>query len=625
MLGVGVATLVVVVRTLGGFQALELGEYDRIRSRLVAFERESEPSRAIVVWYSERDVTGEIGFPLSDEKLTAALEAILADGPRGIGVDFFRDLPIPPGSEELADLIRRDQRIVMIHQLATANDRAVAPPDAIGPAQAGLADLVPDTDGHVRRAIVYLDDPEFGTALSLALQLALRHLAVDGIGLSAAPSDEPMLMLGDTPLPRFRGDHGGYVRADDAGYQTLVQYADASPRETLDLTAVMQRDFEPGLFRDRMVFIGATAHTHTDLRSTPLGDWPGILIHAQVAEQLVRFARQESAPLRTLSNHAEVVWIFLWALLGGGIAFWRGALITSISSTAIGLVMLFGIVLAAHAGGWWIPGVPAAAAGIGANGLAIAYLARREHLERRELMLLFSRHISSRLANSIWQHREEFSDGGRPRPQRVTATVLFLDMKGFTEVAEKLDTLEVMEWLNDFMGTMAHEAERYGGLVDDYFGDGMKIDFGVPVPSITKEDIDADAANAVFCGLSMGRQLERLNQEWDARGLPQSRMRIGIATGRAVAGSLGERDRLKFTVVGDTVNTAARLESLNAGDVDFGPQPCRILISEETLGRIGDQFETVDRGSFGVKGKTKRVRVHQVIRSRIEDPSVPNA
>jgi hypothetical protein len=191
MLGVGVATLVVVVRTLGGFQALELGEYDRIHSRLVAFERESEPSRAIVVGYSERDLTGEIGFPLSDEKLTAALEAILADGPRGIGVDFFRDLPIPPGSEELADLLQRDQRVVMIHQLATAHDRAVPPPDAIGPAQAGLADLVPDADGHVRRAIVYLDDQEFGTALSLALQLALRHLAVDGIGLSAAPSDEP--------------------------------------------------------------------------------------------------------------------------------------------------------------------------------------------------------------------------------------------------------------------------------------------------------------------------------------------------------------------------------------------------------------------------------------------------
>lgn len=625
LLSLGTAGWVLVVRQLGGLEALELGAYDRLRTLMHEYDDVPRTRRAVIVGYSERDISGEIGFPLSDDMLAAGIETILADDPRGIGVDFFRDLPIPPGSDRLNDLLRRDPRIIMIHQLATARDRAVSPPSAIGPAQAGLADLVPDEDGHVRRAILYLDDAEFGTALSLALQLALLQITPEGISLSSeVVRDEPVLILGQTPLPRFRGSDGGYVRADDAGYQMLVEYFDSNPIVEVDLTDVIQGRYEPGLFRDRMVFLGATAHTHTDLRSTPFGDWPGIFIHAQVAEQLVATARGESTPLASLANSGEVLWVLFWALIGGGIGLWRPPLVILAATTLSGLAVLSISVVAAQEMGLWIPGIPPALASIGSVGFVTAYLSRREQLERRELMLLFSRHMSKRLATSIWEHRDEFSDGGRPRPQRITATVLFLDMKGFTEVAEKLDTLELMEWLNDFMGTMAHEAEKHGGLVDDYFGDGMKIDFGVPMPSRTEEAITADAEAAVRCGLAMGRELDRLNADWAERGLPETQMRIGIATGQAVAGSFGERDRLKFTVVGDTVNTAARLESLKSEEIDFGPQSCRILIAEETLRRTGNHFEIIDRGSFSVKGKSKPVQVHQVIRLRTEGKDRPN-
>ncbi len=618
LLGVATAALVLSLRSLGLLEALELAEYDRLRAFLLPIVESGGPTRTVVVGYSERDLSGEIGFPLSDDLMATGLEAILADGPRGVGVDFFRDISVPPGTERLLELLQRDPRVVMVHQLATHEDDAVAPPASIDRNQAGLADLALDDDGNVRRAILYLDDPDYGTALSLPLQLSLRYLSQDGIGLSAAATDEPQLLIGDTLIPRFAASDGGYVRADDDGYQLLIDYRDRAPSIALDLTDVIRGDFEPGLFRDKLVFFGATAHTHTDLRSTPFGDWPGIFIHAQIAEQLIRLAYGESAPIRTFSGPVEMLWVLLWALIGSVIGLWRPPLAVSAAMVVATTSVLSACVVGASYYGWWIPGVPAILANLATSAVVTAYLSRQDFLERNQLMLLFSRHMSKRLADSIWEHREEFVHGGRPRPQQITATILFLDMKGFTEVAEKLDTLKLMEWLNDFMATMAREAERYGGLVDDYFGDGMKVDFGVPIPSTTEEQINADAEAAVRCGLAMADELERLNQDWASRNLPQCGMRIGIATGPAVAGSFGEKDRLKFTVVGDTVNTAARLESLKSEEIDFGPQRCRLLIADETLSRIGESFESIDRGLFSVKGKSQSIRVHQIVRRGIE-------
>jgi adenylate cyclase len=193
------------------------------------------------------------------------------------------------------------------------------------------------------------------------------------------------------------------------------------------------------------------------------------------------------------------------------------------------------------------------------------------------------------------------------------ATAMFLDIRGFTSVAEKLDAIELMEWLNDFLGTMADEAARYGAIVDDYFGDGVKVDFGVPVPRVTEAEFDADAMAAVRCALAMGTRLAELNGSWSLRGLPPAGMRVGIATGEAVAGSIGGANRLKYTIVGDIVNVAARLESLDASNHDFEERPCRILIAEQTRARLGERFETRDMGWVPVKGRLSKVRVHEVL------------
>jgi adenylate cyclase len=194
------------------------------------------------------------------------------------------------------------------------------------------------------------------------------------------------------------------------------------------------------------------------------------------------------------------------------------------------------------------------------------------------------------------------------------ATVLFVDMKGYTANAEKLDPEVLMAWVNDFMEPMAELVVRHGGVVDDYFGDGIKANFGVPFPRASDAEIAADARRAVCCALEMGTTLARINAAYAARDLPTVAMRVGVNTGAVVAGSLGSADRLKYTVVGDAVVVAQRLESLDGVAHDFDASPCRVLISGETARHLDGGFELEPLGARAVKGKDEPVEVFRVLR-----------
>jgi adenylate cyclase len=202
---------------------------------------------------------------------------------------------------------------------------------------------------------------------------------------------------------------------------------------------------------------------------------------------------------------------------------------------------------------------------------------------------------------------------GRPRSQRAVISVLMSDLTGFTGMSEKIDPDGLMAWLNDYMNTMADVIESHDGVVDDYAGDGIKANFGFPVPRRSELEIDRDAANAVRCALAMHEAMIRLNADWTRRRLPTGRLRIGIHTGPAVVGALGGDESLKFTSVGDTVNTASRLENFDSQSFSFDTSTSRILIGEETCRRIGAAFETVDLGMHALKGKAEKIRILRVI------------
>jgi adenylate cyclase len=188
------------------------------------------------------------------------------------------------------------------------------------------------------------------------------------------------------------------------------------------------------------------------------------------------------------------------------------------------------------------------------------------------------------------------------------------DLKGFTGTAEKMEPDLLMDWVNEYMGAMARLVEEHGGTVDDYAGDGIKANFGAPVPRSSEEEISRDACNAIECAIAMSEAMQELNRRWEKERRPTARMRIGIQTGTAVVGSLGSDERLKFTSVGDTVNTASRLESFEKEA--FASQetidPCRILIGEDTFRLVTGRFAIEALGEHSLPGKAEKISIYRV-------------
>ena len=139
--------------------------------------------------------------------------------------------------------------------------------------------------------------------------------------------------------------------------------------------------------------------------------------------------------------------------------------------------------------------------------------------------------------------------------------------------------------------------------------------FGFPMPSENEEAITADAVAAVRCAVAMGERMDELNRSWQARGLRSGRCRVGICTGRAVVGCVGAAQSLKYTSVGDTVNTAARLESFDKEQfLSEAPDVVsRVLVSEETWRRSRIDFDIVALGAHSLKGKQAPVQIYRVM------------
>jgi adenylate cyclase len=390
----------------------------------------------------------------------------------------------------------------------------------------------------------------------------------------------------------------------------------------VNFTELLAGEADPEIFRDRIVILGVTAESLTDRFHVPFESAtsagvgiPGAELHGRMADQLVRHALGEVTPLRSLADWQEASLVVIFGVLGAALMLWLRAGWGLALLGFGGLCALWALGGVSLLGGYWTPVLPAAVAWVSSMSVVAAYSRSREQAERAEIMQLFSRHVTKQVAEDVWQHRDEFLEGGRPRPVRLTATILFIDIKGYTSNAEKMDPAELMDWIDSFLGTMAQEVLDRGGMVEDYFGDGMMACYGIPIPRTDPEGIRDDANNAVLSALGMEQALRRLNAEWRAEGQPAIGIRVGICTGVVVAGSMGSANRLKYGVVGDAVVTAQRLESLSLDRVehDFEKQPSRILISEETRVLLDPIFHTEEAGDFVVKGKNEPVIVSRVL------------
>ncbi len=214
--------------------------------------------------------------------------------------------------------------------------------------------------------------------------------------------------------------------------------------------------------------------------------------------------------------------------------------------------------------------------------------------ERDRVRDLLGKVVSPEIATQLLH--SDLQLGGEERE----VTILFCDLRDFTSLSEKLPPAEVLALLNRYLDRMSTVVEQHGGVIDKYIGDAIMALFGAPVAAP-----DA-AARALAAARDMARALDRLNEELAAEGRPALAFGIGINTARVVAGNMGSKSRLNYTVIGDGVNLASRLEGLTKDPAYATP----IIVSEATLAAIQPRPYARELGEVRVKGKTEPVKIY---------------
>ena len=367
-IALGISGLTIAISYTGIFQALELSVFDwwfRLRPT------EAREERIVVVTISESDLNHLQQWPISDEILSKLITKINQQQPRAIGLDIYRDLPVPPGTEKLNSVLRSTANLVGIEK---AIDETVKPSTILKKQeQIALADLIVDPDNRVRRGLLSIQLDNGQVQLGLATKLALMYLAAEGIELEAV-GDTVARSLGKAIFVPFHKNDGAYVRADAGGFQILLNFRGTEDSfDRVSIIDVLNGNIPENLMRDRLVLIGSTAHSLNDLFATPYsGDrqksqyLPGVLIHANLASQILSAALDGRKLIRAVSEPYEWLWVVIWTSLVSGISLlvlYRSNFsqnnLSLVQSTTICIVLPGAILLGSgyllFLSGWWLP------------------------------------------------------------------------------------------------------------------------------------------------------------------------------------------------------------------------------------------------------------------------------
>jgi adenylate cyclase len=225
----------------------------------------------------------------------------------------------------------------------------------------------------------------------------------------------------------------------------------------------------------------------------------------------------------------------------------------------------------------------------------------REEREKRFIRSVFRRYVADHVVDTLLASGRMPDLGG----EKTTLTVLFSDIRNFTTISEKLDAHEVVEFLNRYFERICTIILEQGGTIDKYIGDAVMVQFGAPVPH------PDHAARALRAALAMRNAAAEftswMSERFADRNLPAFNIGIGMHTGEAIVGNVGSSIRMEYTVIGDTVNLASRLESASK---TLG---CVIVASSETLKAAGIAVRTGLHDVIQVKGRETSVEIFEVI------------
>jgi adenylate cyclase len=576
----------------GAFKSLELSTVD---SRFSWRGTEKPPADLVVVGI-DADTQTELNtrWPFPRSYHARVIDRLKADGARTIAVDIalsqpsgrrprycgFAGAPLPPDD---CALLRSSSRAGNLVFSATEVGRGrsipfigqTATPSIMGQlgARAGYTGIVDDPDGAARR---YLHG--FNGLKSFALAVVERETG--------------------KPVPRSRFESGA---------AWVDFYGPPGTIPTVPYWKVYEGKTPPGYFRGKTVVVGATDPVlkdvfHTSTSGDQLMSGPELQAHA------IGTVRAGN-PLRRASEAVDLLLIALLGLVAPLAAF-RLRLWGLLVALAAGVAFVVAAWLLFNGGTIVAFVFPLLALVVGAVGsLVVQYFT--ETRERQRTKLLFSRFVPENVVDQVLaQADEDLRLGGVQRE----GTVMFSDLRGFTSFAESLPVERVIEVLNIYLGEMSAAILDNGGTLVAYMGDGIMAVFGAPIEQPDHADRALRAAREM-----LGPRLATFNWYLRSEGLGKGfRMGIGLNSGHVMSGNVGSQRRLEYTAIGDTTNTAARLEGMTKGT------PHQLFMSQATVDLLRARpDDLVHVGEFEVRGRTQKITLWSIEDSDASAPAAP--
>lgn len=468
----------------------------------------------------------------------------------------------------------------------------------------GFAMVAPDSDGVVRKQHLFV---EYRGRLypQIALFAACSALGAD---LSSIRIGRGYIEInGSKGYRRIPIDKHGRIVVNWVGpkidsfksipYSVLgISYVDIVDPRRRHKPIVDEEDLRK-LIKDSICFVGLIATGTTDLNPTPFSPrYPMVGLHMSIANSIISGSFILESPI-----WLDLILLFLLsipvAFLSLGLQAKFGIIVSiAIIASYIGLAFLLFI--------FWNVWVDVAAP-LGAMALSygssVSYKFVEEQRTRRRIRSMFERYLPPEVVRSLVSRKDEIKLGG----ERRRLTVLFSDIRNFTTMSEGMSPEGVVDVLNEYLTAMTEIIFRNGGMVDKFIGDAIMAIFGAPI--LDPDSRDGHAMRAAKTALEMVRKLEELKKEWEAKGYPTFDIGVGVNTGDMVIGNVGSPRRMDYTVIGDSVNTASRLEGLNK---EFGT---RIIIGEETYEEIKGIARVRFLGKVQVKGKSEEIGIYELL------------
>jgi adenylate cyclase len=563
-----------------------------LRDKTIQLQAKTAPERRVLVIDIDESSVAQLPWPWPRARIADLVELVLADGARGVALDILLEKPADTSGDMRLAMLASHGPVVLAQMFDYLHDAAplasgrliggrparatAGTPSAHGylanhatfavARHAGNIGVLPDADGTLRRLPMRTTyQGQVYPTLSLAL--------LECCGAASA-ADPPVRAVESIPYSRARSAYD-VVKARD----------------------VLAGRRPPGMARDRLVLIGSSSLSLGDRISTPLGaSSAGLLVHASMLTSLLD--RQQGLAPAPLPGRAIAFAFTLAVVLLTGYTLPRMAAAANALLLGASAFVWLGVVwLLAPRDPVFAPAAPLFCC---LYLLAVAVPFQWELAQRRSRQLLgtLRQYVAGAVVDELL--RSDLQDPLAPR--RLEVTTLVADMEGYTGQVESLSLEDASRLTTEFLDCLTRPVLEHRGTLDKYTGDGLVAFWGAPLPDDDHADLALDAAASIL------REVARFSALRVANGKPALRVRIGIESGTAMAGDYGTAARSIYTAVGDSVNTAARLEQAAR---DY---PHDVIIGEGTASRAR-RHRLLPLGERQLRGKERSLRIYTLERN----------